>query len=50
MISIFLYGVGLEIIQSFPCQCDLTSTTEGPAVEREVSNYFQLSSECCKIT
>jgi proteasome lid subunit RPN8/RPN11 len=26
----------LEISQAFPCQCDLTSPTEGPAAEREI--------------
>jgi hypothetical protein len=26
----------LEVLQAFPCQCDLTSSTEGPTTEREV--------------
>ena len=29
-------SAGLEVMQGFPCQCDLTSSTEGPATEGEV--------------
>ena len=32
---------GLEISQAFPCQCDLTSPTEGPAAEREVHQRLE---------
>lgn len=38
-IILFLY-LGLEVSQAFPCQCDLTSSTDGPAVEREVFYAF----------
>ena len=29
-------SAGLEVMQGFPCRCDLTSSTKGPATEREV--------------
>ena len=29
-------SAGLEGMQGFPCRCDLTSSTEGPATEGEV--------------
>jgi proteasome lid subunit RPN8/RPN11 len=28
----------LEVLQAFPCQCDLTSSTEGPTTEREIQS------------